>query len=126
MAKKVKSYKIMIERALKKAGKYSPGLNMQIMSLAGALRTLDMANDEIDELDSTVITETSRYGNITLGPHPVFKIQKDAQDSITRQLRVLGLTVDELSGTDENDPLIDLTQQVRDATKSAASKGGEI
>lgn len=115
MAKKVNEYKKDIEKALKAAGKYSKSLGAQIMSLAGALRTLDLANDEIDELDSTTIPVVSRYGNETLAQHPVFKIQKDVQDSITRQMKALGLTAEELTGTDEDDPLIDLTKKVRNA-----------
>lgn len=117
MAKKVDEYKTDIIKALKAVGRYSKGLDMQILSLAGALRTLDMANDEIDDLDTVVITETSRYGNITLSPHPVFKIQKDAQDSVTRQMKALGLTVEQLTGQDDNDPLIDMTKKVRAATR---------
>lgn len=118
MAKRVNEYKKDIEKALRAAGKYSKSLGAQILSLAGALRTLDLANDEIDRLDSTTISATSRYGNETLVPHPVFKIQKDAQDSVTRQMKALGLTAEELTGTDEDDPLIDLTKKV----KSAGSK----
>lgn len=113
MAKKVNEYKKDIEKALKAAGKYSRSLDAQILSLAGALRTLDLANDEIDDLDSTTIPATSRYGNETLVPHPVFKIQKDAQDSVTRQMKALGLTAEELTGTDDDDPLIDLTKKVK-------------
>lgn len=115
MAKKVNEYKKDIEKALRAAGKYSKSLGAQILSLAGALRTLDLANDEIDQLDSTIIPATSRYGNETLVPHPVFKIQKDAQDSVTRQMKALGLTAEELTGTDEDDPLIDLTKKVKNA-----------
>ena len=115
MAKKVNEYKKDIERALKAAGKYSKSLGAQILSLAGALRTLDIANDEIDELETTTIPVVSRYGNETLAPHPVFKIQKDAQDSVTRQMKALGLTAEELTGTDEDDPLIDLTKKVKNA-----------
>lgn len=117
MAKKVIEYKADIIKALKAAQRYSKGLDMQILSLAGALRTLDMANDEIDNLDTVVVVETSRYGNKTLSPHPVFKIQKDAQDSVTRQMKALGLTVEELTGQDDNDPLIDMTKKVRAATR---------
>lgn len=113
MAKKVNEYKKDIEKALKAAGKYSKSLGAQILSLAGALRTLDIANDEIDELETTTIPVVSRYGNETLAPHPVFKIQKDAQDSVTRQMKALGLTAEELTGTDEDDPLIDLTKKVK-------------
>lgn len=115
MAKQVNEYKKDIEKALRAAGKYSRSLGAQILSLAGALRTLDLANDEIDGLESTTISATSRYGNATLVPHPVFKIQKDAQDSVTRQMKALGLTAEELTGADEDDPLIDLTKKVKNA-----------
>lgn len=117
MAKKVNEYKKDIEKALKSASRYSRSLDAQIMSLAGALRTLDLANDEIDNLDTTTISSVSRYGNETLVPHPVFKIQKDAQDSVTRQMKALGLTVEELTGTDDNDPLVDLTKKVKNSTR---------
>ena len=118
MAKKVNEYKKDIERALKAAGKYSRSLGAQILSLAGALRTLDLSNDEIDNLDSTTISATSRYGNATLVPHPVFKIQKDAQDSVTRQMKALGLTAEELTGGDDDDPLVELTKKVRNSSRN--------
>lgn len=115
MAKKVNEYKKDIEKALKAVGKYSKSLDVQILALAGALRTLDLANDEIDGLIETTIPVVSRYGNETLAPHPVFKIQKDAQDSVTRQMKALGLTAEELTGSDESDPIIDLTKKVKNA-----------
>ncbi len=115
MAQKVNDYKTTIVKALKSAGKYTKALDMQVLSLAGALRTLDMANDEIDGLDTVVVVETSRYGNKTLAPHPVFKIQKDAQDSVTRQMKALGLTVEDLAGADDNDPLVELTKKVKNS-----------
>ncbi len=115
MEKKVSDYKADIVKALKAAGKYSRSLDIQIIALAGALCTLNKANDEIDGLDSVTISVISRYGNETLAPHPVFKIQKDAQDSVTRQMKALGLTAEELTGTDEDDPLIDLTKKVKNA-----------
>ncbi|WP_302988389.1 hypothetical protein [uncultured Muribaculum sp.] len=115
MEKKVSDYKADIIKALKAAGKYSKSLDIQVISLAGALCTLNKANDEIDGLDSVTISVTSRYGNETLAPHPVFKIQKDAQDSVTRQMKALGLTAEELTGTDEDDPLIDLTKKVKNS-----------
>ena len=115
MTKKVNEYKKDIEKALKAVGKYSKSLDVQILALAGALRTLDLANDEIDGLIETTITVVSRYGNETLAPHPVFRIQKDAQDSVTRQMKALGLTAEELTGADESDPIIDLTKKVKNA-----------
>lgn len=115
MAKKVNEYKKDIEKALKAVGKYSKSLDVQILSLAGVMRTLDLANDEIDNLETTTMPAISRYGNETLVPHPVFRIQKDAQDSVTRQMKALGLTAEQLTGTDEDDPLIDLTKKVKNA-----------
>lgn len=115
MAKTIQAYKAQIVKALRSAGKYSKGLDMQILSLAGVMRTLDLANSDIDALETTTITVTSRYGNETLEPHPAFKVQKDAQDAVTRQMKALGLTAEELSGSDDNDPLIELTEKVRKA-----------
>lgn len=115
MAKSTNEFKTEIVKALKASGKYSKGIDLQIFSLAVALRSLDMANDELDKLDTVVMVETSRYGNETLSPHPVFKILKDAQDSVTRQMKALGLTTEELVGADDDDPLIDLTKKVRSA-----------
>lgn len=112
MAKKTSDYRKDIERALRSASRYNKSLGAQIESLAGALRTLALANDDIDSLESTTIAVISRYGNETLAPHPAFKIQKDAQDSVTRQMKALGLTVEELTGGDDNDPLIELTANV--------------
>ena len=115
MAKKVNEYKKDIEKALKTAGRFSKSLDAQVMSLAGALRTLDMANEEIDTLECTTIAVKTRYGNDSRAPHPVFKILKDAQDSVTRQMKALGLTAEQLTGTDETDPLIDLIKKVKNA-----------
>lgn len=117
MAKQVNEYKKDIEKALKSASRYSRSLDAQILSLAGALRTLDLANDDIDRLDTVTMPTVSRYGNKTLIPHPAFKVQKDAQDSVTRQMKALGLTVGELTGTDEDDPLIELTKKVKDSSR---------
>lgn len=121
MGKNVSDYKIEITKALKAVGKYSKGLDIQITSLAGALCTLNKANAEIDALETVTIKVVSRYGNDTLAPHPVFKIQKDAQDSVTRQMKALGLTAEGLIGVDDDDPLIDLTKKVKNATRKKAN-----
>lgn len=119
MLKKTAEYKKSIERVLRAAGNYHRGLDAQVTALAGALRTLAIANQEIDGLEVTTIPVVSRYGNETLAPHPVFKIQKDTQASVTKLMRALGLTVEDLNGTDTTDPLIELTRDVRSATRVA-------
>lgn len=108
----------IIEGALRRAGRYSPGVNFQVQSLASVMVTLDKANADIAGLDSTVVWESTRYGQ-KMAPHPVFKIQRDAADSITRQMKALGLTVEDLANEDESDPLIELTQRVAEAGREA-------
>jgi len=123
MAENVKSvsdYRKQIVKALKKAGTYSPGVDFQVQSLATALRTLDLANSQIDGLTEVTVWEETRYGE-KLAPHPAFKVQKDAQDSITRQMKILGLTAELLAGTDETDPLVELTKKVVKAGKKKAA-----
>lgn len=114
MVKSVDEYRKEIIRQMKAHKIYSKGLDIQITSLASAMRNLELANDEIDGLDSTTVYETTRYGE-KLAPHPAFKVAKEAQDMITRQMKALGLTAMGLAGDDEDDPLIALTQKVKDA-----------
>lgn len=111
MAKSVADYKKEIVRQLKANGTYSKGLDMQVISLASAMRNLDMANRQIDGLTETTVWETTRYGE-KLAPHPVFKIAKEAQELITRQMKALGLTAEDLSGGMDDDPLVDMTKKL--------------
>ena len=111
MAKTVNEYVKEITKTLKANKTYSRGLDMQILSLASAMRNLEMANNQIDGLTETTVWETTRYGE-KRPPHPVFKIAKEAQELVTRQMKALGLTVDELAGNTEDDPLADLTKKL--------------
>ena len=111
MAKSVNDYKKDIVRTLRNLKTYSKGLDMQILSLASAMRNLEMANDQIDGLTETTVWETTRYGE-KLAPHPVFKIAKEAQELVTRQMKALGLTVEDLAGEADDDPLADLTKKL--------------
>ena len=111
MAKTVNEYVKEITKTLKANKTYSRGLDMQLLSLASAMRNLEMANNQIDGLTETTVWETTRYGE-KLAPHPVFKIAKEAQELVTRQMKALGLTVDELAGNTEDDPLADLTKKL--------------
>lgn len=115
MAKSTAEYSDSITTALKAAGRSPKGLEPQIVSLAGALRTLALANDDIDALECTTIKVKTRYGNDTLAPHPAFKVQKDAQSSVTKQMAALGLTVGDLADANDTDPLIKVTKDVRAA-----------
>lgn len=118
--KTVSDYRKQIVKALKKAGTYSAGVDMQVQSLASAMRTLDMANKDIDGLTQTWVVEETRYGSKKV-QHPAFKTQRDAQASITSQMKILGLTTDQLAGTDETDPLVELTKKVVKSGKKKAT-----
>lgn len=118
MAKTVNEYKAEIVKVLKANKLYSKGLDMQVVSLASALRNLDMANDQIDTLTETTVLEKTRYGE-KLAPHPVFKIAKEAQELVTRQMKALGLTAEDLAGEVEDDPLVDLTKRLAKKRKQA-------
>ena len=111
MAKTVKDYVKQITKTLKTNKTYGKGLDMQILSLASAMRNLEMANDQIDGLTETTVWEQTRYGK-KLAPHPVFKIAKEAQELVTRQMKALGLTVEDLAGGTEDDPLADLPKKL--------------
>lgn len=111
MAKTVNEYVKEITKTLKANKTYSRGLDMQILSLASAMRNLEMTNNQIDGLTEATVWETTRYGE-KLAPHPVFKIAKEAQELVTSQMKALGLTVNELAGNTEDDPLADLTKKL--------------
>ena len=116
MVKTIAEYKQQVEKALKSIKKYNKGLDMQITSLATTLRTVDLASWQIDGLVEVTVLEETRYGS-KMAPHPAFKVLKDAQDSVTRQLKALGLTPENLTNEDEEDPLIGVTKKVIKAGK---------
>ena len=117
MAKSVEEYRKDIVRKMKVHKTYTQALDMQVYSLASAMRNLDLANEQIDGLTEVTVWETTRYGE-KLAPHPAFKIAKDAQDMVTRQMKALNLTVEDLSGEADEDPLTDLTKKLTKKRKT--------
>lgn len=117
MTKTIEDYVRDIRKVLKSNNSYTSALDMQIRSLASAMRNLDMANAQIDGLTETTVWEKTRYGE-KLAPHPVFKIAKEAQELITRQMKVLKLTAEDLTGAVDDDPLVDMTKKLTKARKS--------
>ena len=117
MAKSVEEYRKEIARKMKVHKTYTQALDMQIYSLASAMRNLDLANEQIDGLTEVTVWETTRYGQ-KIAPHPAFKIAKDAQDMVTRQMKALNLTVGDLSGEADEDPLTDLTKKLTKKRKA--------
>lgn len=117
MAKSVEEYRKEIVRKMKVHKTYTQALDMQIYSLASAMRNLDLANEQIDGLTEVTVWETTRYGQ-KIAPHPAFKIAKDAQDMVMRQMKALNLTVEDLSGEADEDPLTDLTKKLTKKRKT--------
>ena len=117
MAKSVEEYRKEIVRKMKVHKTYTQALDMQIYSLASAMRNLDLANEQIDGLTEVTVWETTRYGQ-KIAPHPAFKVAKDAQDMVMRQMKALNLTVDDLSGEADEDPLTDLTKKLTKKRKA--------
>lgn len=116
MAQNIEYYRALVTDCLKKAGSYNKALNIQIQALASAMRALAIADEEIDALDSPVVLEKTRYGE-KMAPHPVFKIRKDANDNVVRQMKEIGLSSKQLSFASDEDPMVKLTKKVINSAK---------
>lgn len=110
--KTVQGWRTLITKALKDANKFNASLKMQIESLAVTMYQLDLASKELETLDRVTCIDMTRYGE-KLSPHPVFKILKDLQDSITRQMKILSLTPEDLTADIEASPLERMTDEMR-------------
>ncbi len=113
-------YAAKIKRALRGTGANVPALSAEIQALASALRSLDMANAEIDGLSKTTVEEMTRMGT-KIAPHPAFRVQKEALAAVKDHTKVLGLTADALDVGDEDDPLINLTKKAIKETRNAVT-----
>ncbi len=101
-----------ITKCLRRAGRYAPGMQYQIAALASAMHTLALANAECDRLDGATIVNATKEGKRTV-IHPAIKARQIAEASITQQAKNLGLTMDALMSEVENDPLVELTKELR-------------
>lgn len=121
MIESIESYKKMVVKALKAANKYNKSLDIQIASLASAMRSRDMCNAEIDSLDKTYVFEVTRYGE-RMVPHPVFKVLHSSLDRIEKYGKALGLTAADLGEELGEDPMVELTKKVRNAGQAKIIK----
>ncbi len=110
-----------IKRALKKVRRWNSGLEFVILNTASGLRTLELANNEIDALDAVTVEIELMHGT-KVDVHPAFKVQRDAMECINRQLKTLGLTTEDLMGEMEADPLVDLTKKLTSIDGTAADE----
>lgn len=108
--KTVKDFEEAVRGALMECDRYTSGLEPQIYTLASALRALALANSDIDGLEGCTVDTPQG-----VKAHPVFRIRKEAEDSVTRQLKALGLTAAALASETEDDELVELTRAVAEA-----------
>ncbi len=103
----IQTYQETIREALKNAGRYSKALELQIYTLASTMLTLAIVTKDISKLK-----KDDRWCGSTRKVHPAFNVQRYAWDSVTRQLKALGLHTEQLGAEVDGDPLADLTLQL--------------
>lgn len=109
------TYQRRIVAALKAQKRYNDALMPQIISLAIAWRGLAMLADDFDSIDTLIITETNRYGNLSQKAHPIIAQYEKIQRSTERQMAQLQLTASDLLTDASTDPLVELTEAVINA-----------
>lgn len=108
-------YVAAITKMLQERKKYTDALDVSIEQVADAMVVRDLCRKDIDQLTSTTVTETTRYGG-KLIPHPVFKILNDAQATLIKACKSLGITyedvVDEIEA--KTSPLAELYKMMNE------------
>lgn len=110
--KKIAAKKSYITRLLKKQGKYTPELSMQVKIAAQLLVRVDMLADEIFDADYKPINvEISREGNERQTINPKDKLYKDLVQQSQKALRALGMNTDSRERKTDNDGFGDFLKQ---------------
>lgn len=92
-----------IRTAMKAQETYTPDLDLCISLCAGAYVAFRIALNDIIKQKKAYVTEVSREGNKKLVAHPSFKILFDALEATRKQLRELGLTLQTLTLSDDDE-----------------------
>ena len=108
----LKTIKNKIRKSLREQQNYSKSMELAIELAAANYIVFELAIDEIENLDSTFVTEVSREGASRLMPHPAFKVFKDASETLRKSLRELQMTLQTLQGVTEDDELEKLIDKV--------------
>lgn len=102
---------------MKKAGIYSKILDMQIETLAGALFVIDKCQEKINsETFEPVVTKVTRDGKQPI-ENPVLKTLSRYMAEVSRQMKLLKLTVEDVVGQpdipDVADKIIEKMKQIK-------------
>lgn len=100
-----------IRAAMNSQGTYTSNLDLCITLCAGSYIAFKIALNDIAKKKRSFVTEVSREGNKKLVAHPAFKVLFDALEVTRKQLRELGLTLQTLSASDD-DEVNDLINEV--------------
>lgn len=115
LTKRLKSKKDYIVRLLKKQGKYTAELSMQVSVVAQLLvRTDELAGDIFDGAHEAVRTEISREGNTREVVSPKERLYLDYLAQSQRALRALGMNTDAKERRPEEDGFDDFLKSMSD------------
>lgn len=115
LTKRLKSKKDYIVRLLKKQGKYTAELSMQVSVVAQLLvRTDELAGDIFDGAHEAVRTEISREGNTREVVSPKERLYLDYLAQSQRALRALGMNTDAKDRKPEGDGFDDFLKSMAD------------
>lgn len=106
--------------AMESQGTYSSDLDLCIELCAGSYLAFKIALKDISKKNiKSFVKEKSREDNTKLSAHPVFKVFFDASESARKQLRELGLTLQSLSSSNDDE-----VNNLIDAVEEAGKYGG--
>lgn len=103
-----------IRAAMESQGTYTGDLDLCISLCAGSYIAFKIALNDIAKKKKSYVIEISREGNKKLVAHPSFKVLFDSLEVTRKQLRELGLTLQTLSSSDD-DEVNDLINEVNEA-----------
>lgn len=112
ISRRIKAKKTYIVKLLKKQGKYTPELSMQVKIVAELLVRTDLLAEQIfDGRHQAVNVEFSREGNERESVSPKEKLYLDYLQQSQRALRALGMNNDAKERKPDNDALNDFISQ---------------
>lgn len=103
-------FQARITACLEAAGRYTSALDLNILVLASSFRRLAIAINETEGLKESKISFATPNG--ALQQHPAFKAQREAEETILKQLKELNLTADGTTSNVERDPAVELMKEV--------------
>lgn len=106
-------YQSEIRRWLEAAAHYTAALEGNVFVLAGTFSRYAKALNETEALENVSVTGP----NGAMQQHPAFKMQRECEESILKQLKELGLTATGTRGKVERDPAVELIEEVTGRTR---------